>query len=538
MSEAPLLARPESAAATSYDELPYHSEPFPQTHPDRIATVATLFGLKPAPPDNCRLLELGHGRGENILALAHSLPTSRFVGVELSRVQNDDALAEARELGLTNVDLRHASITDVDESFGEFDYVICHGVFSWVPPEVRQKILDICRRRLKPTGVGLVSYNVFPGWRLQSMVRDLMRIHSSQFQGRKVRVQQARAILDFVANKAGLDGSPYSQCLKNTAQMLSQLSDSYLFHEHLDEYNQPLYFTEFAAMCAANGLDYLGEVEFHTMLPFQFSEEAQRVLRTIATEQVKMEQYLDFLRNRSFRLSLVVPAGTTVMRGVSPPAVYGLRVAAPVTLKPPVADEANPEANQTYEATSGATITVRESLLKAAYAILSEARPQSIPFRELVTRALARLGRPEPPTPEAWQSLAEPVAGHFLHVYCTNPDVVQLHVWAPELVNRVTERPTASRLARYLSGRKRKAANQYLAPFALDDLNRIILNRLDGQATRADVVEAILSEVAAGRLNVSTQGQPVTDAEKRRQVVEAVVNDQLTAFARHGFLVA
>jgi methyltransferase-like protein/cyclopropane fatty-acyl-phospholipid synthase-like methyltransferase len=534
-----LLVQPEpSPTATSYDELPYHSEPFPQTHPDRIATVATLFGLRPAPPENCRLLELGHGRGENILALAHSLPNSRFVGVELSRVQNDDAIAEARELGLSNVDLRHASILDVDESFGEFDYVICHGVFSWVPPEVRQKILDVCRRRLKPTGVGLVSYNVFPGWRLQFMVRDLMRIHSAQFQGRTLQVQQARAVLDFVANKAGLDGSPYAQCLKATAQTISQLSDSYLYHEHLDEYNQPLYFSEFAAMCTAHGLDYLGEVEFHTMLPFQFSEEAQRVLRTIAAEQVKMEQYLDFLRNRSFRLSLVVPAGATVVRGVSPPAVYGLRVAAPVTLKPPVADEANPDANQTYEAASGATLTVREPVLKAAYAVLSEARPQSMPFRELVSAALARLGRPEPPTPEAWRALAEPIAGHFLHVYCTNPEVVQLHVWAPEVANRVSERPTASRLARHLAARRRKAANQYLVPFALDDLNRLILRQLDGRATPADVVEAVLAEVAAGRLNVSSQGQAVTEPEKRRQVVEAVVNDQLTAFARHGFLVA
>ena len=129
---------------SSYDEVPYPSRPYPQAHPDRLATVATLLGLTPAPADRCRVLELGCGSGGNLIPLALTLPGSTFVGIDLSGEQVAKGCEVIRALGLRNIQLRHLSILDVDDRFGTFDYVICHGVYSWVPAEVQAKILDVC----------------------------------------------------------------------------------------------------------------------------------------------------------------------------------------------------------------------------------------------------------------------------------------------------------------------------------------------------------------------------------------------------------
>ena len=125
---------------TSYDSIPYESFPYAQTHPDRLATVARLFGMRAAPPARCTVLELGCAGGGNLIPMASELPGSRFLGVDLSSRQIEDGCRTIEALGVGNVELLHRSILDVDDDLGRFDYVICHGVYSWVPPEVQAKI--------------------------------------------------------------------------------------------------------------------------------------------------------------------------------------------------------------------------------------------------------------------------------------------------------------------------------------------------------------------------------------------------------------
>src|SRR3954451_17035602 len=105
-----------SLPPTSYDEVPYQSSPRYATHPDCLATLATLLGMRPAPVDRCRFLELGCSTGGNLLCMAEALPHSRFVGIDLSPVQIDTGRRVVEALGLANVRLETRSILDVDES--------------------------------------------------------------------------------------------------------------------------------------------------------------------------------------------------------------------------------------------------------------------------------------------------------------------------------------------------------------------------------------------------------------------------------------
>mgnify|MGYP000879259991 FL=1 len=145
--------------ASAYDEVPYEDGCYPFMQPDHLATLAAIYGLPEPPLEGCRLLELGCARGGNLLPMALELPGSTFVGVDLSARQVDDARARASALGLGNVSFHAMSLADVGAEFGEFDYVVCHGVYSWVPEPVRGRILEVCSRSLSPVGLACVSYN-------------------------------------------------------------------------------------------------------------------------------------------------------------------------------------------------------------------------------------------------------------------------------------------------------------------------------------------------------------------------------------------
>ena len=108
-------------SAYSYDRLPYPSAPFPQTHPSRLATLAALHGMRPAPPAKCRVLELGCAEGGNLIPMAVAAPGAQFVGIDLSGRQIEDAQAVTGKLDLNNIEFRHASILDVDALDAAFD---------------------------------------------------------------------------------------------------------------------------------------------------------------------------------------------------------------------------------------------------------------------------------------------------------------------------------------------------------------------------------------------------------------------------------
>src|SRR5579875_368864 len=70
--------------ANPFDEVPYPGFPFPESHPDRLATIATLFGMTPPLLESCRILELGCGDGSNLIPMAFGLPQSQWLGVDLA----------------------------------------------------------------------------------------------------------------------------------------------------------------------------------------------------------------------------------------------------------------------------------------------------------------------------------------------------------------------------------------------------------------------------------------------------------------------
>ncbi|MBV8329248.1 MAG: class I SAM-dependent methyltransferase, partial [Verrucomicrobia bacterium] len=141
-------------ATTLYDEVLYPAAVFPQTHPNRLATVAYLRGVNPAPVNRCRVLELACGVGANLTPMACHLPESEFIGIDLAQRPITSGKAFINELGLRNIQLHAMDIRNANrDRFGTFDFIVAHGVYSWVAQPVRERILAICSEMLNPHGV-------------------------------------------------------------------------------------------------------------------------------------------------------------------------------------------------------------------------------------------------------------------------------------------------------------------------------------------------------------------------------------------------
>ena len=526
---------PTAPASSSYDEVPYDSHPFAQTHPGRLYVIGTLFGLRPAPVTKCRVLELGAASGGNLLPLADAFPDSEFVGIDLSAGQVKTGQELITQLGVTNMTLKAASILDVDESYGMFDYVVCHGVFSWVPAEVQNKILDIVATRMNPNGIAYISYNTYPGWHMRGMIRDMMRYHSSRFNTPKLRTQQARALLDFLAQSVkGDNQNAYASLLKQELETIRHQADHYLYHEHLEENNEPLYFHQFAERAMGKGLKYLGEARVGTMVTGNFGPDIEKTLKMLATDQVQAEQYMDFLRNRMFRESLLCSDQLNPNWAVQPDSLRILHVASPAK---PVTEpvDITSEENISYKSASGMNMATTRPLLKSAMKLLADAYPGTVPFDELRTKARAALGA-ESTDPKAIAEDTQVLAVGLLNCYMGS-DLVELHGAPIEFVRTPGEKPVALPLAR-LQAPKGVLTSRRHEVVRLSDLDKHLIPMLDGTNDRDALTDKLTDVARTGSLNIQKDGVTLYDAKDIRAALGSVMDQALINIGRMTILTA
>lgn len=338
----------------SYDLVPYESFAVAESHPDQLACLARLLGVAAAPPESCRVLELGAAAGGNLIPMAWGLPGSEMVGVELSREQARRGQALIAALGLGNVRLLHQDILAVDEAQAPFDYILVHGVYSWVPEAVKERILRLCGRLLAPHGIAYVSWNVLPGWHARAMMRDMLLAHCAAAAAPGQRLALARELLDLLHRGLADDPRPVATVLRTEVDYLRSARASYLYHEYLEETNAPETFHTFRERARRHGLRYLAEARLHTMFGSTLPAAARSVLDGIA-DQDDQEALMDCLTLRPFRQTLLVREGVEpdLEIDLDRLGAYGL-YADLQPLEPPRLDRVDP---QPYATPGGARVS-------------------------------------------------------------------------------------------------------------------------------------------------------------------------------------
>ena len=513
----------------SYDLVPYESQPFAQSEPDAIAAMARLFGLSPVPPDKARVLELGCSAGGNIIPLAARYPGMKVTGIELSKVEATEGQETIKALGLKNITIRQADILDVLKEKNEYDYIIAHGVFSWVPEHVQEAILNICGQQLSDDGVAYISYNVYPGWKMREVIREMMLFHAGALTDPAVKLQQGRAILDY-ARKINSGDSAFGKLLAQEAEIVMKANDYYLFHDHMEENNRPCFFKDFVARGSKYGVVYLGEASLVDMAPQRFGGDIPQTLAMLSNGNIlATEQYMDMFTNRMFRQTLLVKesAMPRINRAVSDKSVRHLHFTAELTRGTPTEG-----ALGVYTDRHGRTLTVREPVMLAvADSLLSHS-----PYTTSVDDIIALLRERKVGEGLADDVLAEAVGAQIITLLLQG--LVKIRFSKKGLVGSA-EKPRAFGPARHaLEKGARVVPNTFHSVSGVNDVQMFLLKTFDGNTTLAQAQEALAAKFKAGDFNATRDGQPITDPVALAELLKNVTASTVEDFSRSGLLTA
>lgn len=504
-----------NGTAQSYDQIPYPTLPRRLTHPNRLAVMARLFGMHPAPLTRCRVLDLGCGNGNNLIPMAGQLPESEFIGLDLSARQVAAGQAQIAELGLTNIRLIEQDILDFGAEWGSFDYILAYGVYSWVPAEVQAKLLRICRQHLAPQGVAYVSYNAYPGWHMMEMVRGMMLYQTRHIREPYARAARARELLDFlVETMPALTRTPSSRLqashliIESVRDLLRHEPDEYLLHDQLEATNQPFYLYQFVEQAEQAGLQYLTDAESSAMLAAYFPADFSANLARLAETNLEVEQMLDFLYSRSFHQTLLCQQEVSLDRsGQFDSQMWAeLYVASPARPTAAVVDLTGPTVER-FQGPIGTSLATDQPLIKAAMLHLAERWPAALSFGQLVSAAQERLTRAAP----ADAAPVETLSRTLLRGYALN--LVELTAQPPVVAPKISERPCASPLARHQIRQQRQVTNQRHEPVIIDNpVSRQVLPLLDGSRHQTDLVEHLAKRAEPGTTTKEGLAQAVAES--------------------------
>lgn len=298
---------------TIYSELGYKSMPFPYTTPATLEAYAALVGISAPNPKTARVLELGATYGGNIISQALFNPDATFVGIELSQEQVEKGNEVIANAGLTNVSLVQSDIASIGSEIGTFDYIIAHGVYSWVDDGVKEALLRLIDEHLAEDGIAYISYNTYPGWHTMDEVRKLMMFSNrdkAQF-NHKEKVLHGKTIGSIVGSQI----LKYDNLKERNSKFLGALrsvmqkDEYYVGHDHLEPNNDPVYFYQFNDHLGAHNLAYLCDADLTLSMVRSFDADIADTLDKLAlNDHVAQEQYLDFMLDTTFRKSIICKA--------------------------------------------------------------------------------------------------------------------------------------------------------------------------------------------------------------------------------------
>ena len=499
-----------------YDEVPYESGAIAQAHPQHLAALAILFDVVPPDVEDCRILELGCAEGGNLIPLAADLPGSRCLGVDLSSRQVAAGEATIRETGLSNIELRHCDLMTLNRSLGEFDFILAHGVYSWVPAPVRDRLLALCQECLSEQGIAFISYNTMPGGHIRRMVREMLLYHCRRFDDVATQMREARDLLDFLIEAVPEQQAAYRQILEWERNHVRMCADHKLHHDLLADFNDPVSVADFVAQAERHQLQYVGDVDFPSMLARKFPAPIFEGLKRFSRTAIDVEQFMDFARNRVFRQTVLCRQAVPLNRQIDPARIALLHIASPVSRA-----EANDDSVPVYRHPNGGEIKSQDPVVQAALQVLGERWPGNVSFAELlrIARERSHSSREEGhDSTELCESL----------LTCFSNRLIELSSRATSCTAAVGSQPVAAALARHQARCGTVAVNLRHENVRLDETQRFVLQNLDGGTSGKEMAAKLTrtdpASVIAAVPHISTEA------------AETQVNQALDALAHSGFL--
>lgn len=493
---------PDTAA---YDQFFFESFPDPERHINRLFVMATLAGLSPKGIASARVLEIGCSTAAHLLPQAERYPRSFFVGIDLSAGQIEQGIQSQSVLGLKNIALHATDFRDYEDRRGSFDYVICHGMYSWIADDLRRPLLESISRLLSPTGVAYVSYNCSAAWRRRQSVQDIFRGADRPRDPSSQRIARARALhrelRDSLSKLVGQRESSFAEELHR----LEHTSDQLLLHEYLAEGFRSYSVSEFAKAAQECGLVYLGDARPRRNY-FRFADVLPAgALRSQFEKRsaIECDDLFDSIEAKSFRGAVLVKSGDSLPRCFSVDRLRTLHISSSLV---PLGAADDSQEDEIFLLGNEEPVEIADRELRHAIRRLHALWPKAVPIETLFS-----------------QPMTDSLAALISELYWKQ--CVELSYDDLGCASELPQRPIAPAHARYRASAGGVITSLHHEQVILNDFARMIVSQLDGTRTIEDLVALTTDSLKSGEIEHA--GSDTPDGETIREAIADLLDELL-----------
>lgn len=467
-----------------YDEIPYIFQADARTYPGKTGALGLLYGLEVKPLANARILELGCAQGANIIPLAERFQQAYCIGVDLSKEQIASGKAILQGLGLKNIELVCGDFQSLDLPLHAFDYIIAHGLFSWIPESLQIPLLQTLKRYLAPNGLAHVSFNVLPAWSLRLGLKNYLKSLTESLGSYTAKVDKAHAFLQDLQKTPSIQTLRWKHFLGEDLGLILRQSKHYLAHDFLEPENHPIHYKDFYALAKAQGLQILGESQLKRSILHQLHPDIQGFYHSHGSSEVEWNDLYDFLNFRTFRNMLLCHETVELSAEPLPSSFTKLYFSSPLR---PDTQPKSLDAATILKCIGRGELLVKNPFDKAVLLALAEAYPNALSLEKLLEKTIHHLSH--------YGYNFEPkaimdITGFLFYGYTKN----QIDFWThPISVEAPSELcPLARSLNRYLAKNTQyPLINEHYEMIHLSSGEKAVLQFLDGKHSLADIAKAL-----------------------------------------------
>ena len=282
------------------DHITYTDTFFNELNPHSMRFIASLRGFEVPDSTSFTCTELGCGTGHSLIVFAAANPSAHFIGIDFNEDHIAHANKRAKSLGVENCQFMHTDITKIDQ-LPMSDYIVMHGLYTWVHQSVRDAIHRLIENSLSDHGIVLVSYNTYPGWHIYEPLRMMLREYSMNLsEDPFYNAEQGIGFLEWMHER----NSEYMKAVPSAGAFIQELAKhdvKYIIHEYYADHWTPLWFTEMESKMSDSGLTFAGQIPMYLnsgaiSLPDGFED-----MLALEEDIVRFETFKDLIRNTMFR---------------------------------------------------------------------------------------------------------------------------------------------------------------------------------------------------------------------------------------------
>jgi SAM-dependent methyltransferase len=261
-------------------DVPYTRRFFKELTPAWLDFTALICGFEPPRRDGgFHWCELGCGQGVSAALLAATHPAAHVFAIDMMPEHIAYGERLCRDAGIANATLLALDFAAANRrEMPRFDYIVAHGVYTWVDETAKADLRRFIHRNLKPGGLVYLSYNSQPGWAADMPMQHLLAAFAERAEGDGLaRFAEADRRVGALA-EAGAHGLRDGRIGSDWQRLRETLPPAYFPHEFLVPW-RPIAVTEMRRDMASIGLTPIGSATIRENVdPYMLHPKAREAL--------------------------------------------------------------------------------------------------------------------------------------------------------------------------------------------------------------------------------------------------------------------